>query len=122
MTKRGQPPAAVVTEEERAASQAARAAWAKLIYRVYEVDPLICVRCGNEMRVIAVINDGSVIQQILQHLKLWNPRPTERSPPHEGTPDWPVNAQLPVEYVAVPDIGRSCASLRPRHLCVLPIA
>ncbi len=57
------------------------------------------------MRVIAVINDGIVIRRILEHLKLWNPRPTVRSPPDEETPDWPVNAQLPVEYVAVLDIA-----------------
>ena len=58
-------------------SQAARAAWAKLIFRVYEDDPLSCPRCGNEMRVIAVINEGVVIRQILQHLNLWNPRPPQ---------------------------------------------
>ncbi len=98
-------PAAVTEEEHSVISQAARAAWARLIYRVYEADPLICPRCQSEMRVIAVIHDGSVIRQILEHLKLWNPRPTERSPPHGESPDWPVNAQLPVEYVPVPDIA-----------------
>jgi len=97
---------AVVTEEEqRPISQAARAAWARLIYRVYEVDPLVCPRCSAEMRVIAVINDKGVIRSILEHLKLWNPRPSNRSPPDKGSPNWPVNAQLPVEYVPVPDIA-----------------
>ncbi len=86
-------------------SQAARAAWVKLVYRVYEADPLICPHCGNEMRVIAVINDRSMIRLILAHLKLWNPGPPTRSPPDEGSPDWPVSAQLPVEYVPVPDIA-----------------
>jgi len=45
------------------------------------------------MRVIAVINDKGIIRQILEHLKRWNPRPTERSPPHEGAPDWPVKKE-----------------------------
>ena len=94
---------AVVIEEERAISQAARAAWAKLIYRVYEVDPLICPRCGSEMRVIAVINDGTIIRKILEHLKLWDPRPVGRGPP--TAPDWPAHAQLPLTYHPVPDIA-----------------
>ena len=47
-------------------------------YRVYEIDPLICPRCDAKMRVIAVIHDAGVIRQILEHLKLWNPRPAAR--------------------------------------------
>jgi len=64
---------------------------------VYEVGPLICPKCANEMRVIAVIHDRSVIRQILEHLKLYNPCLPSRSPPDEdSSPNWPVNAQLPV--------------------------
>jgi len=64
------------------------------------------------MRVIAVIHETAVIRQILQHLKLWHPRPIECGPPKDDAPNRPVHAQLPLEYVPVPDIGRSCASLR----------
>jgi len=32
-------------------------AWARLIAKVYEIDPLVCPRCGSEMRLIAVITD-----------------------------------------------------------------
>ena len=35
----------------------AKAAWASLIQKVYEVDPLECPKCGGPMRVIAVIDD-----------------------------------------------------------------
>ncbi len=74
----------LISEEERATSQATRTAWAKLIYQVYEADPLICSRCGNAMRMIAVINDSSIVRQILEHLKLWHSRPVERAPPNKG--------------------------------------
>jgi hypothetical protein len=31
-----------------------RSAWARLIAKVYEVDPLICPRCGSEMDAKAI--------------------------------------------------------------------
>jgi hypothetical protein len=37
--------------------RACRSAWARLIAKVYEVDPLICPRCGSEMKLIALITD-----------------------------------------------------------------
>ena len=42
--------------------------WARLIRGVYELDPLLCPRCGGTMRVIAVIEQPAVIRQILDHL------------------------------------------------------
>ena len=59
------------------------------------------------MRVMAVIHDGAVIRRILAHLKLWNPRPAQRSPPNDpgDSPDWPVSAQIPLTYHPVPDIA-----------------
>ena len=48
--------------------------WARLIAKVFEVDPLRCT-CGGTMRVIAFILDPVVIQKILQH----RPRPEERA-------------------------------------------
>ena len=96
-----------IVEPDTDSRRKARAAWAQRIYRVYEVDPLVCPRCGAEMRVIAVIHDAGVIRQILEHLKLWNPRPAQRGPPNDpgDSPDWPVNAQLPLTYHPVPDIA-----------------
>ena len=42
-------------------------AWAMLIKRVYESDPLSCARCGGQMNVIAFIDppQGDVIEKIL---------------------------------------------------------
>jgi hypothetical protein len=34
--------------------------WARLIQKVYEVNPLLCPKCQGEMRVISVIEDADV--------------------------------------------------------------
>jgi hypothetical protein len=79
--------------------QAARAAWAKLIRKVYEVDPLVCPKCGAQMRVIALIEDPAVIERILSWLGLWHPLPAcGPSPPAE-------HASLPLTYHPVPNIA-----------------
>ena len=36
--------------------------------RIYEVDPLVCSKCGGEMRIISVILEHKVITKILGHL------------------------------------------------------
>ncbi|MBI4572437.1 MAG: hypothetical protein HY713_04015 [candidate division NC10 bacterium] len=40
--------------EERAPLEIRRS-WTRLIRQVYEVDPLVCPRCGGTMKIIAVI-------------------------------------------------------------------
>ncbi len=60
-----------------------RREWAKLIARVFEVDPLRC-RCGGTMRVgtmrvVAFILDPTVIRKILQHRP--QPKPRAHAPP-----------------------------------------
>jgi hypothetical protein len=34
---------------------------------VYEIDPLVCPKCGWEMKVVAVIQDPVEIRDILAH-------------------------------------------------------
>jgi len=62
--------------------------WRELIKKVWEVDPLICPHCGAEMKLIALIDDQSVIEKILRHLKLWPeqeaPACLSRAPPPDG--------------------------------------
>ena len=53
--------------------------WARLLKKIYEVDPLTCPRCASHMEVIAFIEEADLIGPILQHLGLWE-RP-RRSPP-----------------------------------------
>lgn len=45
-----------------------RAAWARLIKKVYDADPLSCPRCHNPMKLIAVITDPAQVFKILRHL------------------------------------------------------
>jgi len=45
-----------------------RAAWARLIKKIYEADPLCCPRCHKPMKIIAVITDPAQVLKILRHL------------------------------------------------------
>ena len=69
-----------------------RSTWARLIHKVYEVDPLECPRCKGPIRVIALIDDAAVIRKILGHLGLWTPRHAPKQnlePPAPGPPGPP---------------------------------
>ncbi|MGB6367547.1 MAG: transposase zinc-binding domain-containing protein [Thermoanaerobaculia bacterium] len=63
----------------------ARLSWAKLIKRVYEVDPILCPFCGTEMKIIAFINDFATARAIRRSLKLpaQEPEPLAHGPPRE---------------------------------------
>jgi len=50
-------------------ARALRRSWARLIKRIYEVDPLVCPSCGSEMKVIAFITEHDVVDVILRHLE-----------------------------------------------------
>ena len=76
--------------EAPAHRKAARYVWALLLARIYEVLPLVCPKCGGEMRIIAFINDGPVIREILSHLG--EPTSAPRIAPARGPPLW----ELPV--------------------------
>jgi hypothetical protein len=64
--------------------RAANKRWRELIYRIYEVDPLTCPRCGAEMKVLAFITEHEVISRILDHRdKTTQPRaPPTQTPLH----------------------------------------
>ncbi len=47
---------------------ARKRAWVRLLAKVYEIDPLVCPKCGWEMKVIALIQDPIEIRDILAHL------------------------------------------------------
>jgi hypothetical protein len=74
--------------------------WARLIQKIYEVDPLTCPKCSGAMKVISVIEDEEVIKKILKHLGLWDrkarPPPKATGPPkvREYRIDYSVS-QLP---------------------------
>ena len=51
--------------------KAFRKSWARLIQKIYQVDPLVCPHCKGTMRIISFIEDAQVIRDILTHLGLW---------------------------------------------------
>jgi hypothetical protein len=59
-----------IIESDRSPA-ACRKSWARLIQKIYEVDPLICPKCRGTMRIISSIEDQDVIKTILKHLGLW---------------------------------------------------
>ena len=82
-----------------------RSTWARLIHKVYEVDPLECPRCKGPMRVIALIEDKAVIRKILTHLGLWAPQTAVGRGPGPPAPDPPRPAAQILTYHPVPDIA-----------------
>jgi hypothetical protein len=64
--------------------QAQRRAWAQLVRRVYEVDPLVCAKCGGEMRIVSVILDPAVIRKILDHIRTMDFSASRDPPPVIG--------------------------------------
>ena len=62
--------------------------WAMLIKRVYEVDPLVCPKCGSIMKIISFIErcQQDVVERILRHCGLWEgpirTLASARAPPH----------------------------------------
>lgn len=55
-------------EDEAVDDSARKRAWARLLAKVYEVDPFVCPKCGAEMKVIAIIEDPDELKRILRHL------------------------------------------------------
>ena len=64
--------------------RAVRRAWAHLIRRVYEIDPLVCNNCGGSMRIISVILEHKVITKILGHLARKGIKPGRAPPERYG--------------------------------------
>jgi hypothetical protein len=44
--------------------------WAEMIRKVYEVDPMICPKCGSRMKVVAFLTAYAVVDRIIDHLQL----------------------------------------------------
>src|SRR5262245_18219190 len=53
-----------------------------LIAKIYQVDPLVCTRCGQRMRILAFVSDQHSIRRILDHLGL--PLPEQDGPRPRG--------------------------------------
>ena len=64
-------PVPVITDIKR---KKFRKNWARLIQKIYNVDPLLCSKCSGTMRIISFIEDEATIKKILVHLNLWMPQ------------------------------------------------
>jgi len=73
------PTAELDQDPSPAERRASRRAWAKLIRRIFETDPLLC-DCGAQMKIIAVITEPGVVDSILRHLERHGATPA-RDPP-----------------------------------------
>jgi len=67
-----------------------------MIRKVYEVDPLVCSRCGGRMKIVAFLTAHVVVDRIIDHLKL--SFTAERPPPERALQDLLMVADPPVEY------------------------
>jgi len=63
-------------------SAPARISWARLLKRVFDIDVEHCPQCGGALKIIAAIEDPTVIAKILTHLGL----------PARGPPRSPAQA------------------------------
>ncbi len=59
-----------------------RRRWARLIQKIYEVDPLCCPNCEHQTRVVSILEAGSIVKKILEHLDPWDTR--NHDPPCEN--------------------------------------
>jgi len=60
--------------ESEAAPKEFRKNWARLIQKIYNIDPLLCPRCFGTMRIISFIEEEQLVKKILKHLGLWETR------------------------------------------------
>ena len=89
--------------------QAFRKNWARLIQKIYNVDPLLCPKCLGSMRIIAFIEDQQIVKKILQHLDLW----------HVNRKYWGVSGMLQNGWPASPGIERNMHYMVHFKLCRL---
>jgi hypothetical protein len=63
-------------------SRLRKQSWARLLQKVYEVDPFVCSKCQGTMAVIAIIEEENELDKIIAW-KLKQPQKTEsvRAPP-----------------------------------------
>lgn len=99
--------------EPEGSSKEYRKNWARLIQKIYEVDPLTCPKCQGQMRIIAFIEDEEVIKKILKHLGLCEVK--ARPPPKVKAPSPTIylddsGSQIlsPDSFYAHPDYPMDC--------------
>ncbi len=59
---------------------------AMLLARIYEINPLVCPRCGGEMRIIAFVTELEPVGRILRHIG--EPDCAPETSPARGPPEF----------------------------------
>lgn len=78
-----------------------RRSWARLMWKVYGVDPQICPKCGGEREIISVILRDDVIVKILDHVGLPSKLPAlkpARGPPIQPAAQQATRSRLPLHF------------------------
>ncbi len=84
----------------KAAGRGYRRPWHELLKRVFDLDILVCGKCGSKMHRISHIEDPKVVEQILGHLNLTRPFGSlTRSN---------ISSQLEISHNALPIIPPHC--------------
>ena len=99
------PPA--IVPAPRLAPTEATGRWAALLQQIFEVDPLACPTCHGAMRLVAVITQTSVIDQIRTHLRTRASRAAHagpRSPPSTRAPASRGTARAPCPSAHAPPV------------------
>jgi hypothetical protein len=89
-----------IDDEDTSYRKLCRMRWAALVKRVWEVDPLLCPKCGGTMAIVSFIekrDQADIIERILKHCGLWD-RPASRAPPEDA--GQPVQPVLDLQYVS----------------------
>ncbi len=72
---------------------------ARLIQKIYQIDPLLCPKCLGAMEVVASIEDKRLIKTILKHLGLWKTR--NHDPPQSRDTHIPtIETELTCDYTS----------------------
>jgi hypothetical protein len=69
--------------------------WARLIQKIYQVDPLLCPKCQDPMKIIGFIENNEIIEKILWHLGLWETRSHD---PPKSSDKKPANLEIELTY------------------------
>ncbi len=119
------------TRARAPASRAGAYQWADLMRRTFGVDVLACPRCGGRRRLVALIEQASVIQRILRHLGFPTHVPEARparAPPRAFDPTDDRRTTRPNStrlvrawYPVRRGVARGAASL-PRRMFSLPFS
>jgi hypothetical protein len=70
---------------------------AAMIRKVYEVDPMVCPKCGGAMKVVAFLTEHAVVDRIIDHLKLTFVA-AEPPPPQLAFQELLMAADRPADY------------------------